>query len=389
MVEMKQNASQKKFSKGQLKLIAVASAPVKAIISGEHGVVHGTPGITLTFEPANKVELYEGKGAPSLHIESDRGKVVLDAQGKIIEGGEFEAVFAPFIALVRKMMEWFGFQPNKKLVAKIISANAPKGMGNSASIAAALVEVLFHSMHRTHLRARHPEHDSFWSLVQVAEEIAHGGRPSGIDAMSVCYGPTKLSRVAREGKISWNFEPKHSISAPSGTKFLFVDTHTGGERAKTGDMVKLFAQNSKLLKETGEIKNLLELSKEDKGRLGDFFKVFEEIVVELHPKGDAKKLGAALRKNHLLLSKFGVSTKEIDEVVEIAEKNGAYGAKLTGAGGKGGAVIILAPENDAKMRAALEKAGYKIFEARASPRGTILEKHSILETPHVRQMRMG
>lgn len=377
----------KKLSEKELKLVAVASAPVKAIISGEHGVVHGTPGITLTFEPVNKVELYEGEGKPSLQIESERGKIVLDAEGKIVEGKENEGVFAPFVALVRKMMESLGFSPKKKLVAKIRSAFAPKGMGNSASIAAALAATLFHAMHRTPLRHGHAEHDSFWQLVQVAEEVAHGGRPSGIDAMSVSYGPTKLTRVAREGKISWNFEPKSEATAPGGTKFLFVDTHGEGERAKTGEMVKLFAANAKLLKETGEIKNLLELSKEDKRKLGDFLKVFEEIVVELHPEGDAKKLGKALSKNHLLLSKFGVSTKEIEEVIRIAGENGAFGAKLTGAGGKGGAVIILAPENDAKLRAALEKAGYKIFEARAVARGTVLEKREMVEVPHVRQRR--
>lgn len=380
----------KKLSEKQLKLVAVASAPVKAIISGEHGVVHGTPGITLTFEPANKVELYEGEGKPSLQIESERGKIVLDEVGKLVEGTkDDENVFAPFIALVRKMIEWMGFKPKKKLVAKILSAHAPKGMGNSASIAAALAATLFHAMHRTPVRHSRPEHDSLWSLVQVAEEVAHGGRPSGIDAMSVSYGPTKLTRVAREGKISWNFEPRHGISAPENTKFLLVDTRVKGERAKTGEMVKLFASKSGLLKQTGEVKNLLELTEADKKKLGDFLKVFEEIVVELHPKGDGRKLGKALKKNHLLLSKFGVSTKEIEEVIKIAGENGAFGAKLTGAGGKGGAVIILAPENDAKLRKALQEAGYKIFEARSVSRGTVLEHKEFLEAPHVRQLKIG
>ncbi len=382
----------KKLDAGKMKLLAVASAPVKAIISGEHGVVHGTPGITLTFEPANKVELYEGEGRPSLQIESERGKIVLDAEGKLVGGtGSDESIFAPFIALVRKMMQWLGFRPGKKLVAKIKSARAPKGMGNSASIAAALASVLLHSMHRTPFHSsKHPllEHDLLFILVQAAEEVAHGGRPSGIDAMSVSHGPTKLERVAREGKVSWKFGPRHGISAPADTKFLLVDTHLGeGERAKTGEMVKLFASKSGLLKHTGEVKNLLELTAEDKKKLGDFLKVFEEIVVELHPEGDARKLGAALKKNHLLLSKFGVSTKEIDEVVKIAEENGAFGAKLTGAGGKGGAVIILAPENDLKLRRALQQAGYKIFEARAVSRGTVLERKQMPEFPHARQLK--
>lgn len=366
------------------KLIAVSSSPVKAIVSGEHGVVHGTPALTMTFEPANKVLLYEEDGPPSIELKSERGSAVLDEKGNLV-GGEGRAHFAPFAAMIKRMVEHNGLHPKKKLVAEIQGANAPKGIGNSASIAAALASTLFHAMQRTPLRHPNPEHDELWSAVQASEEIAHGGKPSGIDAMTVCYGPTKLVRVVEGGKIAWKFESREGVSFPSGTKFLIVDTHMGGERAKTGEMIKLFAEKNNLLKKTGELKGLVELTEEDKKKLRGFVEAFNEIEREMHQLGNAERLGAGLKKNHLLLSRSGVSTKEIDEVVKIAEENGAFGAKLTGAGGKGGAVIVLARSNVAKLRNALLQNNYKIFEARAVPRGTVLEESRAPSEAHVRQ----
>ncbi len=39
-----------------------------------------------------------------------------------------------------------------------------------------------------------------------------------------------------------------------------------------------------------------------------------------------------MTENHLLLQKLGVSTPELDELVQLAQHGGAYGAKLSGAG---------------------------------------------------------
>ena len=57
---------------------------------------------------------------------------------------------------------------------------------------------------------------------------------------------------------------------------------------------------------------------------------------------DLVGLGAAMNRAHDLLSELGVSTEQLDSLCEAARVSGAYGAKLTGAGG-GGAVIAIAP----------------------------------------------
>src|SRR5438105_862562 len=53
--------------------------------------------------------------------------------------------------------------------------------------------------------------------------------------------------------------------------------------------------------------------------------------------GDLAALGSAMDRAHATLAGLGVSTPQLDSLCEAARAAGAYGAKLTGAGG-GGAV---------------------------------------------------
>jgi mevalonate kinase len=60
-------------------------------------------------------------------------------------------------------------------------------------------------------------------------------------------------------------------------------------------------------------------------------------------RGDVESLGNLMDMNHGLLSALGLSGARIDAAVHAMRAAGAYGAKLTGAGGDGGAVIGLFP----------------------------------------------
>ncbi len=56
-----------------------------------------------------------------------------------------------------------------------------------------------------------------------------------------------------------------------------------------------------------------------------------------------KRVGQLMNKNHELLVKLGVSTKKLDDLVMKLGKAGAFGAKLSGAGG-GDCVIAIVPK---------------------------------------------
>jgi mevalonate kinase len=64
-----------------------------------------------------------------------------------------------------------------------------------------------------------------------------------------------------------------------------------------------------------------------------------------------------MNENHRLLQEMGVSSPELDNLVEAARKSGALGSKLSG-GGRGGNMIALVHEQDSnKISEGIIKAG--------------------------------
>jgi hydroxymethylglutaryl-CoA reductase len=80
---------------------------------------------------------------------------------------------------------------------------------------------------------------------------------------------------------------------------------------------------------------------------------------------DLKKMGELMNENHRLLQEIEVSSRELDLLVDIARKQGAYGAKLTGGGG-GGCMTALTPTKDLQERVAkaIEKEGFEVLRTK-------------------------
>jgi mevalonate kinase len=86
--------------------------------------------------------------------------------------------------------------------------------------------------------------------------------------------------------------------------------------------------------------------------------IFESIdaltTKALHCLSDPKKLGACMDINHALLDALGVGHPMLTRLVMAARSAGAYGAKLTGAGG-GGCMVALCPKRSkSKIAGAME-----------------------------------
>ena len=62
--------------------------------------------------------------------------------------------------------------------------------------------------------------------------------------------------------------------------------------------------------------------------------------------------------NQGLLNAIGVSNWELEEMIQIARKHGALGAKLTGGGG-GGSIVAVCPGEQERIVEELQKAGYR------------------------------
>ena len=63
---------------------------------------------------------------------------------------------------------------------------------------------------------------------------------------------------------------------------------------------------------------------------------------------------------HGYLNALQISTPEIEELIHIARRNGAAGAKLTGGGG-GGSIVAVCPNGTADAEKAIRAAGYDVL----------------------------
>lgn len=90
--------------------------------------------------------------------------------------------------------------------------------------------------------------------------------------------------------------------------------------------------------------------------------------------GEFKRLGMLMNINQGLLEALGVSTEKLSSLILAARRAGAYGAKLSGAGG-GDCMIAFAPkEARLEVEKAIQKAGGKVIKVQPNALGLKVEE---------------
>lgn len=306
-----------------------ASAPCKAILFGEHYVVYGSPALSLAIGPRNIVRFSPGEGG-GIALKSSLGNGRVSPSGGYEGAGELQ-IFSEVASKV------FGNGRIPSCIAEFLPAWKLKGVGTSASLCAAFAAGLFR------LAGKKAGAEDIFAAAQAGDLVAHGGRASGIDAKTVSYGKPLVFRRSFS-PLAFNSKPA-GFSLPNGTALLLIDTNVG-KKDGTLKMLRIFASQSAIKgtpAEAGE-------GKREEVRQ-EFAPLWEKIAKAM--KGSsAKGLGALMGENHALLKKRNMSSAGIEKAVSSAIALGAHGAKLTGAGGEGGAVLALC---DAGKCAAIAK----------------------------------
>jgi len=264
-----------------------ASAPGKVILFGEHFVVHGNPAIVSAIDLRARVEA----------VETDEEAISLEG----FTGDNPASSAASYLA--KKL----GYRKGLRLK---ISSQIPQsvGLGSSAAIAVASAAATLHLIKGV------IEYPLLLEAAYEGERVAHY-TPSGIDTSVAAFGGAGVyTRSEGYRKINMRLE-----------ELLIINT---GKPRKTGDLVRRVREFSEAQPE-----RFRELLEEAAG-------IAEEALRSLR-KPDLETLGKLMNRNQELLRLVGVSSREIEEVVRLCLNSGAYGAKLTGAGG-GGCVIAVA-----------------------------------------------
>ena len=298
-----------------------SSAPGKIILFGEHAVVYGHPAVavpvtqvnvtvtvtTLPNEAPGTVRIH----APDIHLQASLAE--LPARH-------------PLKAAITHTAAALKVRTLPACTVRIQSTiPVAAGMGSGAAVTVAIARAL-----STFLGG--PLDDTQVSNLAFEVEKIHHGTPSGIDNTVITYA-----------RPVYFIKGKPIQQLPVGRAFTIVIADTGiasPTAAAVGDVRKAWQAD----------KAHYEAVFESIGALADSARLaIQQGAVEL--------LGPLMDANHGLLRKLGVSCPELDGLVLVARKAGAWGAKLSG-GGRGGNMIALVNKEQAKKVAtALESAG--------------------------------
>ena len=322
-------------------------SPAKVILFGEHYVVYGAKGIAAAITPYNEMEVeLERAGSPSLDYISTKKRDCLKKDAKNCEEKSAHPIEALYLHLLKELPAL----GKCRVRAKVKKCWKLKGVGNSASLCAA-----FSYCVRELLKSEKGDKILF-DDVQVGEEAAHGkGRASGIDASAAVHGGIFSYEKSFAGK------PPKIISCRLNMKkghcFFLIDTSVKGKKAGTAMQIERFAKAHKIYKKPAEL-----WERERQGICKEYETIAKDALSAIK-RGDMEKLAECMQKNHGILRKGGVSSPSIEKAVKICMKNGAIGAKMTGAGGEGGAVIALVGKKDVeKIRNSLSKEKFSVYE---------------------------
>ncbi len=100
-------------------------------------------------------------------------------------------------------------------------------------------------------------------------------------------------------------------------------------------------------------------------RLFDIIDACARRGIEAIRVGDLGTVGKEMYSNHDALSKLGVSSEGLDRLVSCARSCGAYGAKLSGGGGGGIAIVLC----DGQTCACIRKGGFECAPVSVSMNG--------------------
>jgi mevalonate kinase len=292
-----------------------ASACAKAILLGEHAVVHGVPAIAVPIAARKTdVDIVETDASGEVTVEDTRGVET--------------ALAAKMVRLALDMTT----SPPKGARVKIASTiPLGSGLGSSAALAVAIVRACRGgtSLEASEVARRANE----------LERLAHG-TPSGIDATAIAYErPIWFSRGGRD-------------SAPKVTEAFRVASPLRlalGVLPRTGTTASLVAGVAKL-KQVDELRFRMTLDGIEAAA--------ESARFAIEGKDTLETLASDIADNRALLRDFGVSTPAVESACDAAIAAGALAAKLSGAGGGGAVIALLGPQSDPdRVLAALRASG--------------------------------
>jgi mevalonate kinase len=305
----------------------IIKTPSKIILFGEHAVVDGYGAISMAIDlkTTGKISFNDTVGNKIIINLKNLNKNISIDVGELphININDYENDLKYVVCSLKNTVNYLigrnlinlNNLNNLKSFELDISSDIPVscGLGSSASVIITVIKS-FLIANNIHLA------DDEISKIAHSVEKDVQGRASITDTATITYGG--ILKI-KDNKIE-SIKNSKLYNILKSCNFLIV--HAELRKRKTAELVNDVAKHPKK---------------------DEIFKSIGDIVENLESINGKEELGKLMVQNHELLRELGVSTEKLDKVVEIGKKYG-YGAKLSGAGG-GGVAIILVDENKKEM----------------------------------------
>jgi mevalonate kinase len=298
----------------------------KVILFNEHFVVYGIPAIASAIGSRTiaKVELSDGKG---WSIRDERPATPGYKEEKLDHQKDS----------TERILKAAGIDTNITSLKIILGGDlkATSGVGASAASCAAIARALSHQFNLGLSEEKINE-------IAYEGEKGYHGTPSGIDNTAATYGG-----------LIWFKKGEPNIM----------------ERLTLKKPVEIVMGNTGVVANTkAAVAGVRERKEKEPKKYEKIFNEAKDLALEARKaleSNDFKAVGQYMNRNHELLQGIEVSSKDLDFLVELARKNGALGAKMTG-GGLGGYMFALTPGKEAqeKVAKAIEKEGFEALRTK-------------------------
>ena len=310
------------------------------MLLGEHAVVYGKPCLVTAVDQRMKLEacLLEESvfqlEAPNVNIQGYQKSLSEIGKGDIPKGAKFIEIAVKNFLRLHPQKEGLKIETKSEFSSQF-------GFGSSSASTVCTIKALS-ELFGLNLSPKDIFDLSYKTVLDIQ------GKGSGFDIAAAIYGGT-LYFVTGGKKIE-----------PLEANGLDLIVGYSGVKADTVTMINMIKEKMTTQKEGIE-------------------KIFTAIadLVEKAKKSiaekDLQRLGTYMNYNQDYLEDLGVSTEKLNSMISAARKAGAYGAKLSGAGGGDCMIVLVSKDSKKAVSQAIETVGGENIDIKTNAEGATIE----------------